>query len=167
MPRKSHLYINSDTIAIKLARVCADYTDPNVVRPWHDAMPFSGKRLRRLSPHSPTQSDIPEGNIGVVAANGKSKLLVVRGPADGLKGYLLLDDVSRNELNVHESSTHHFTITPVGWWGNLKWACRAAGRPPRRLDFQRQYALKPARCQRMIVSGLTIANASQALGNSR
>src|SRR5258708_33500770 len=23
------------------------------------------------------------------------------------------------------------------------------GRPPRRLDFQRQYALKPARCQRM------------------
>src|SRR5712691_3304924 len=41
------------------------------------------------------------------------------------------------------------------------------GRPPRRLDFQRQYALKPARCQRMIVSGLTIANASQALGNSR
>src|SRR5260221_6572497 len=41
------------------------------------------------------------------------------------------------------------------------------GRPPRRRDFQRQYALKPARCQRMIVSGLTITNASQALGNSR
>jgi len=41
------------------------------------------------------------------------------------------------------------------------------GRPPRRLDFQRQYALKPARCQRMIVSGLTIANASHAFGNSR
>jgi hypothetical protein len=52
------------------------------------------------------KSDIPEGNIGAVAANGKSKLLVVRGLADGLKGYLLLDDVSRNELNVHESSTH-------------------------------------------------------------
>jgi hypothetical protein len=41
------------------------------------------------------------------------------------------------------------------------------GRPPRLLDFQRQYDLKPARCQRMIVSGLTIASASQALGNNR
>src|SRR5260221_12709777 len=36
---------------------------------------------------------------------------------------------------------------------------RGYSRPPRRLDFQRQYALRPARCQRMIVSGLTIANA--------
>ena len=34
-------------------------------------------------------------------------------------------------------------------------------------DFQRQYDLKPARCQRTMVSGLTIANASQTLGNNR
>ena len=35
------------------------------------------------------------------------------------------------------------------------------------LDFQRQYARNPARCQRMIVSGLTIARASYAFGNDR
>ena len=33
------------------------------------------------------------------------------------------------------------------------------GRPQRFRDFQRQYDLKPARCQRMTVSGFTIVNA--------
>jgi hypothetical protein len=41
------------------------------------------------------------------------------------------------------------------------------GLPPRGRDFQRQYDLKPARCRRTMVSGLTIANASQTLGNNR
>src|SRR5215468_5757338 len=41
------------------------------------------------------------------------------------------------------------------------------GRPQRRRDFQRQYDLKPARCQRITVSGRTIASASYTLGNSR
>src|ERR1700746_860064 len=41
------------------------------------------------------------------------------------------------------------------------------GRPQRRRDFQRQYSLKPARCQRITVSGRTIASASYILGNSR
>jgi hypothetical protein len=41
------------------------------------------------------------------------------------------------------------------------------GLPPRRLDFQRQYDLKPARCQRTMVSGLTIAKVSQTPGNNR
>src|SRR3972149_3780651 len=41
------------------------------------------------------------------------------------------------------------------------------GLPPRRRDFQRQYDLKPARCQQTMVFGLTIANASQTLGNNR
>src|SRR5215475_12680385 len=40
-------------------------------------------------------------------------------------------------------------------------------RPQRRRDFQRQYNLKPARCQRITVSGLTIASVSYILGNSR
>jgi hypothetical protein len=42
-----------------------------------------------------------------------------------------------------------------------------AGRPQRCLDFQRQYDLKPARCQRITVSGRTIASASYILGNTR
>jgi hypothetical protein len=41
------------------------------------------------------------------------------------------------------------------------------GRPLQGPDFQRQYNRKPARCQRTTVSGLTIANASQILGNIR
>jgi hypothetical protein len=41
-----------------------------------------------------------------------------------------------------------------------------AGRPQRRRDFQRQYNLKPARCQRITVAGRTIASASYILGNS-
>src|SRR5258708_4832032 len=41
------------------------------------------------------------------------------------------------------------------------------GRPLRGLDFQRQYARKPARCQRITVSGLTIFKASSTPGASR
>src|SRR5436190_19538992 len=41
------------------------------------------------------------------------------------------------------------------------------GRPFRGLDFQRQYARKPARCQRITVSGLTIFKASSMPGASR
>src|ERR1700738_120766 len=41
------------------------------------------------------------------------------------------------------------------------------GPPQLRRDFQRQYDLKPARCQRITVSGRTIASASYILGNSR
>jgi len=42
-----------------------------------------------------------------------------------------------------------------------------AGRPPRRLDFQRQYDLKPAPCHFMTVSGFTIASAFRTVGANR
>ena len=41
------------------------------------------------------------------------------------------------------------------------------GRPRQRLDFQRQYDRNPARCQRITVSGRTIANALLTMGNNR
>jgi hypothetical protein len=41
------------------------------------------------------------------------------------------------------------------------------GRPPGGLDFQRHQARKPARCQRIIVSGLTMVRASSTLGATR
>src|SRR5262249_48859123 len=41
------------------------------------------------------------------------------------------------------------------------------GRPQRRRDLQRQYSLKPARCQRITVSGRTIGSLSYILGNRR
>ena len=64
--------------------------------------------------HQSQRGDIPEGRICWIAVNGKSKRLVMRGLADGVRGYILLDDLSRNELNVDDNSTHHFTITEVG-----------------------------------------------------
>src|SRR5665213_300231 len=46
--------------------------------------------------------------------------------------------------------------------------CRTSGgvfgRPPRDLDLHRQYERKPARCQRITVSGLTIAKALNTPG---
>jgi len=41
------------------------------------------------------------------------------------------------------------------------------GRPQRYRDFQRQYDLKPARCQRIAVSGLTIASALMVFGTKQ
>jgi hypothetical protein len=38
------------------------------------------------------------------------------------------------------------------------------GRPPGDFDFHRQYKRKPARCQRITVSGLTIAKALSMFG---
>jgi hypothetical protein len=40
------------------------------------------------------------------------------------------------------------------------------GRPPRRRDLHRQYKRKPARCQRITVSGLTIANTLSTSGQT-
>src|SRR5436190_22832988 len=50
---------------------------------------------------------------------------------------------------------------------NWRISIDTAGRPGRRLDFQRQYDRKPARCQRSTVSGWMMASASRALGNNR
>ena len=50
---------------------------------------------------------------------------------------------------------------------NCRISVGTAGRPKRRLDFQRQNNRKPARCQRTTVSGRTMASASWAFGNRR
>jgi hypothetical protein len=49
----------------------------------------------------------------------------------------------------------------------LAYFYRHGRRPQRCFDFQRQYDLNPARCQRITVSGRTIARAPYILGNSR
>ena len=50
---------------------------------------------------------------------------------------------------------------------NRRTSIGTLGRPGRRLDFQRQYDRKPARCHRSTVSGRTMVSASRAFGNSR
>jgi hypothetical protein len=76
--------------------------------------------------HTSQRGDIAEGSICWVATNGRGKRFVIRGLADGLKGRILLDDLSRNELNVEDNSTHYFSISEVGWFGKIAWACSAA-----------------------------------------
>src|SRR6476620_240127 len=49
---------------------------------------------------------------------------------------------------------------------NWRSSSDTAGRPGRRLDFQRQYDRKPARCQRITVSGRMMASASQVFGHN-
>jgi hypothetical protein len=49
---------------------------------------------------------------------------------------------------------------------NWRISSDTAGRPGRRLDFQRQYDRKPARCQRITVSGRMMASAPRVFGNN-
>ena len=52
-------------------------------------------------------------------------------------------------------------------WISFRMSGGTVGRPLRRLDFQRQYALKPARCHFMKVSGFTIASAFRTVEVNR
>src|SRR5450830_1694152 len=54
-------------------------------------------------------------------------------------------------------------ISPV----SVRSSAETFGLPTRLRDRQRQYARNPARCQRMMVSGLTIATASRTDGKQR
>src|SRR6202051_1416494 len=60
----------------------------------------------------------------------------------------------------------HNGLAPLILRINLRILPVPAGRPQRSFDCRRQYDLNPARCQRITVSGRTIANAPYILGNS-
>src|SRR3979490_2282172 len=61
----------------------------------------------------------------------------------------------------------HNGLAPPIWRISWRISTVTAGRPQRCFDFHRQYDLNPARCQRITVSGRTIASAPCILGNSR
>jgi hypothetical protein len=61
----------------------------------------------------------------------------------------------------------HNGLATLIWWISWRISTVTAGRPQRCFDFHRQYDLNPARCQRITVSGRTIASAPYILGNSR
>jgi hypothetical protein len=61
----------------------------------------------------------------------------------------------------------HNGLSVLIWQIKRRSSHGTAGRAGRLLDFQRQYDRNPARCQRITVSGLTIARASYAFGNDR
>src|SRR6202163_4737909 len=61
----------------------------------------------------------------------------------------------------------HNGLATLIWRISWRISTVTAGRPKRCFDFRRQYDLNPARCQRITVSGRTIASAPYILGNSR
>jgi hypothetical protein len=61
----------------------------------------------------------------------------------------------------------HNGLAPLIWRISWRISTVTAGRPQRCFDFHRQYDLNPPRCQRITVSGRTIASAPYILGNSR
>src|SRR6202022_2806898 len=61
----------------------------------------------------------------------------------------------------------HNGLATLIWRISWRISTVTAGLPQRCFDFHRQYDLNPARCQRITVSGRTIASAPYILGNSR
>jgi hypothetical protein len=61
----------------------------------------------------------------------------------------------------------HAGLATLIWRISWRISTVTAGRPQRCFDFLRQFDLNPARCQRITVSGRTIASAPYILGNSR
>src|ERR1700726_3290456 len=61
----------------------------------------------------------------------------------------------------------HNGLATLIWRISWRISTVTAGRPQRCFDFHRQYDLNPPRCQRITVSGRTIATAPYILGNSR
>src|SRR6202022_2237720 len=61
----------------------------------------------------------------------------------------------------------HNGLATLIWRKSWRISTVTAGRPQRHFDFHRQYDLNPPRCQRIMVSGRTIASAPYILGNSR
>src|SRR6202171_6450607 len=64
------------------------------------------------------------------------------------------------------TAPHNGSATLI-WRISWRISTVTAGRPQRCFDFHRQYDLNPPRCQRITVSGRTIARAPYILGNSR
>src|SRR3984893_15382100 len=61
----------------------------------------------------------------------------------------------------------HNGLAPLIWRISWRISTVTAGRPQRCFDFHRQYDLNPPQCQRITVSGRTIATAPYILGKSR
>ena len=83
-------------------------------------------------------------------------------------GHARLSDIDTEleQFSVHRGAPHSGLAMLISRISR-RTSSGTIGLPPRRFDFQRQYDLKPARCQRTMVPGLTIANASQTRGNNR
>jgi hypothetical protein len=71
--------------------------------------------------HRHERNCVREGRICKVYVDGKSpKLFAIRGLPDKEKGWIRLDEVSRDCLSVDECSSHKFYFEEANW---LEWVC--------------------------------------------
>jgi hypothetical protein len=77
------------------------------------------------------RGEIREGSVCTVTVNGLTKHLLIRGLEQQLNGGIMLDEITRNTLQVQEGMPYDFTIKQGGWYQQLKWACTLADAGPR------------------------------------
>ncbi len=89
-------------------------------------------------------------------------------PPHHIFGHAGLADIdAKLEKLTMDPRCSHNGLAMLIWRISWRISTVTAGRPQRCFDFRRQCDLNPARCQRITVSGRTIASAPYILGNSR
>ena len=79
--------------------------------------------------HELSRGGIVSGRICNLSANGKSRLVVVRGIGEGRpheQGWIRLDEVTRDHLGLRYKESYHFQLNEAGWWQRLRWAWNAS-----------------------------------------
>ena len=69
---------------------------------------------------------LPSGRIYMLSVNGRAKYFIVRGVSNEQPGTILLDDISREVLNVRLGQAYDFLIERAGPIGQVRWACAVA-----------------------------------------
>jgi hypothetical protein len=74
---------------------------------------------------------IKEGSICKVSFGDHTKYLIVRGAPEQLGNGIMLDELTRNALEVQSGMTYTFRIKHAGPFEQIKWACTLADAGPR------------------------------------
>jgi hypothetical protein len=85
------------------------------------------KDIARINRHD--RGGIRAGQICKVSVGQASRYFIVRGLPD--RGQILLDDLSRDALNVKQGTEYDFSVTATNVFGRIRWACDVADPGPR------------------------------------
>jgi hypothetical protein len=75
--------------------------------------------------HKDERNELRNGEIARISVNGRSTLVVVRGIEDEHRGEILLDEETRNRLQVKRGDQHDFFFSRVGMISKIRWAYHA------------------------------------------
>ena len=77
--------------------------------------------------HKHERNCVKEGRICKVSVDGNApKPFAIRGLPDKEKGWIRLDEVSRERLGLNECEVHRFTFEEAGWIEAIRWAINAS-----------------------------------------